>query len=175
MNRNKLLAIVWILAVSAAPVLAQRRNDAVEVKVDNLEATPVGVSITLRASNSDQELHMMIGVSEGEAIARAMDNQKPPRPMTHDLIKMILDRTGWQVQKVVIRAISGNTYLADLVLQKKGETQVLDARPSDAMAVALRCGAKIYVNPEVFDVERQRNQPEHPEQETPSGEQGLHI
>ena len=140
------------LAVSLA---AQRRNEAVEVTVEDLVATPVGVSITLRAPGSSDRIRMLIGVSEGRSISRAMRNRKSSRPMTHDLFKEFLDRNGWTVQKVLIRDLASGTFLADLTVEKDSETQVYDARPSDAMAIALRFGAKIYVNKHVFKQQRE--------------------
>jgi bifunctional DNase/RNase len=153
------------LAAQQAP---QETNDRlVEVRVDGLDPTPYGVSVKLRAFQTDEELHLMIGMSEGQAIARALGRQKPPRPMTHDLMKSILDTTGWRVQKVIIRDLveergGGATYLADLVLERNGATQVIDARPSDAMALAVRTNAKIYVEPMVFILEQQHLEKEQP-------------
>ena len=173
------LFLIWIVASGVLPLSAQQPASAVEVKVDDLQATPYGISITLRASRSDELLHMLIGVSEGEAIARALSHRTPPRPMTHDLITAILGRTGWRVQWVLIRGIRDATFLADLVLEKNGETAVIDARPSDAMAIAVRSDAKIFVNPEVFELERSQERQERnkqPKEETtpPAGE-GLHL
>jgi bifunctional DNase/RNase len=182
MKRIVFLFLFWTVAVPGTLLLAQQRDDAVEVTVGDLQATPYGVSVTLKASQSDEVLHMMIGVNEGEAIARALSHRTPPRPMTHDLITAILDKLGWHVQKVLIRDISGDTFLADLVLEKNGQTEVIDSRPSDAMAIAVRTDAKIFVSPEVFKAERQREeqelqpQPEAPTEPTPpSGEKGLHL
>jgi uncharacterized protein len=154
------LFLVWTLFAVTTSLSAQLRKDAVEVQVEDLQPTPYGISITLRALRSGDPLHMLIGVNEGEAIARALSHRSPPRPMTHDLIATILGRTGWRVQRVLIRAISGSTFLADLVLEKNGETAIIDSRPSDAMAIAVRSDAKIYVNPEVFEAERNRQQQE---------------
>lgn len=153
MVRKTFLPIL-LLAAFALPLRAQRRIEAVEVTVGDLQATPYGVSITLRASQSRDSIHMMIGLSEGESIARALRHQKMPRPMTHDLLKAFLDRGGWRVQKVLIRDLADGTFFADLVLERAGETQVFDARPSDAMAIGLRYDAKIYVNPQVFEQQR---------------------
>ena len=179
MKPTALLFLAWTIAIPATSLPGQLRNDPVEVRVDDLNATPYGISITLRASRSSELLHMLIGVSEGEAIARALSHRNPPRPMTHDLITAILGRIGWRVQKVLIRGISGNTFLADLVLEKNGETEIIDSRPSDAMAIAVRSDAKIFVNPEVFEIERRREQQElenQPgEQPTPSEKEGLHL
>lgn len=150
-----LFAVAWSLC---PPARAQQANEPVEVKIDEMESTPVGVSITLRAVNIPGSIHMMIGFTEGQSIARAMRHQKPPRPMTHDLLKSFLDRNGWHVQKVLIRELAGGTYLADLIVERDHETQVYDARPSDAMALGLRYDAKIYVHQKVFEEERKRQE-----------------
>jgi uncharacterized protein len=177
-----ILFLLWTFAVPATALLAQQPDNGVEVTVGDLQATPYGVSVTLKASRSDEVLHMMIGVNEGEAIARALSHRTPPRPMTHDLIAAILDKLGWHVEKVLIRDISGDTFLADLVLEKNGQTEVIDSRPSDAMAIAVRTDTKIFVSPEVFKMEQQREQqelqpqPEEPTEPTPpSGDKGLHL
>ena len=169
MNRNVTLNVillsVLVLALAAplvAPLIAQltaqRRSENVEVTVEDLVATPVGVSITLRASGSSDRIRMLIGVSEGRSIARAMRGRKSSRPMTHDLFKEFLDRNGWKVQKVLIRDLASGTFLADLTVEKGRETQVYDARPSDAIAIALRFGAKIYVSKHVFDQQRENEE-----------------
>lgn len=154
MSRTIVLLLV-LFSTSRLPLIAQRGNEPVEVKVEGLEATPVGVSITLRASNSSDAVRMMIGFPEGQAIMRAMQHVKPPRPMTHDLLKAFLDRNGWRVQKVLIRDLSGGTFFADMTLEKDGATQVYDVRPSDAMAIGLRYDAKIFVNKQVFELQKQ--------------------
>ena len=179
MRQIVFLFLIWTIAVATTALPAQQRSEAVEVQVDDLQATPYGISITLRASRSGELLHMLIGVSEGQAIAHALSHRSLPRPMTHDLITTILGRTGWQVQRVLIRGISGSTFLADLVLEKNGETEIIDSRPSDAMAIAVRSDAKIFVNPEVFEFERNREQRElersPTEESMPDEGEGLHL
>ena len=167
MKRTLSFSIALFL-ILCQPLAAQRRSEAVEVKVDRLEPTPVGVSITLRALNSKDAIHMMIGFSEGESIARAMRHQKTARPMTHDLLKSFLERNGWRVQKVLIRDLASGTFLADLTVEKDHETQVYDTRPSDAMAIGLRFDAKIFVSAEVF--EQQRKNEEVPQQKVKPSE-----
>ncbi|HEY3234955.1 MAG TPA: bifunctional nuclease family protein [Polyangiaceae bacterium] len=175
LRRASLTAFVLLLALAALPLRAQRRADAVEVTVDDMEATPYGVSITLRARRTEDSLHMMIGLTEGEAIARALGHQKTARPMTHDLVMTILDRTGWRVEKVVIREVTnGGNYLADLVLERDGATETIDARPSDAMALAVRSDAKIFVTPEVLEFERQHQEQDQP-LDRPSKQDSMHL
>ena len=162
---------LWIVLLCSfcLPLAGQKREEAVEVKVEDLEATPIGVSLTLRASDSTDSVHMMIGFPEGQSIARAMHHEKSDRPLTHDLFKAFMDRNGWKVQKVLIRELKEGSFKADLTLEKDRETQTYDARPSDAMAIGLRFGAKIYVNPQVFEEEKkgQREQENGPEESEP--------
>ena len=157
MNRKVTSALVMALALSVS-LTAQQRSGTVEVTVEDLVATPVGVSITLRAPDSSDRIRMLIGVSEGRSIAQAIRHRKSSRPMTHDLFKEFLDRNGWKVQKVLVRDLASGTFLADLTVEKDRQTQVYDARPSDAMAIALRFGAKIYVSKHVFDQQRENEE-----------------
>ena len=180
MNRTFCLAILGIVAMTALPLRAQKQNSAVEVMVEDMQVSQLGVSVTLRANQTGDAIHLLIGLTEGQAIVRALRHDAPARPQTHDLIKEILDQTGWRVQKVVIRDLvnspTGGTYIADLVLERNGQTQVVDARPSDAMAVAVRANAHIYVEPKVFEIERQQEQQLGPEEEkNPSKEDTLHL
>ena len=99
MNRKVTLLLVLVIAL-AAQLAAQRSSENVEVTVEDLVATPVGVSITLRAPDSSDRIRMLIGVSEGRSIARAMRGRKSSRPMTHDLFKPRRDqgcRQAWGV------------------------------------------------------------------------------
>jgi len=152
--KGKVSVLIVLIGSLCLPLIAQRRDEAVEVRVESLQQTPVGVSLTLQAFNSPDRLHMMIGLAEARSIYIAMHHAKPERPLGHDLFKTFLDRNGWRVQKVLIRDLQDGTFLADLTLERDRETQVLDARPSDAMAMGLRYGAKIYVNPQVFEEQR---------------------
>ena len=74
--------------------------------------------------------------------------------MSHDLFKSFLDRNGWRVQRVLIRDLKDGTFFADMTVGKDSETQVYDARPSDAMAIGLRFGAKIFVSKRVFEEQK---------------------
>ena len=172
MNRTAAFLLA-AFAILCLPLAGQQRNGPVEVRILELQPTPSGVNITLRAVSSKESIHMMIGFTEGESIMRAMRRQRAQRPMTHDLLKAFLDRNGWTVQKVLIRALARGTFLADLTLEKGSETQVFDARPSDAMAIGIRYGAKIFVNEEVF--ERQKENEEQQKEIKPSEPETLRL
>lgn len=98
-----------------------------------------------------------IGIFEAGAIQLAIEGKDPGRPMTHDLLKNALDLVGAEVIEVVVRAIEGNTFLAVVELvERSGEHRLLDARPSDAIALALRAGAPLFVRQSVADLARVR-------------------
>ncbi len=100
-----------------------------------------------------------IGIFEAGAIQLAIEGKDPGRPMTHDLLKNALDLVGAEVIEVVVRAIEGNTFLAVVELvERSGEHRLLDARPSDAIALALRAGAPLFVRRSVADLARVRQQ-----------------
>jgi bifunctional DNase/RNase len=95
-------------------------------------------------------LPIVIGSGEAFAIATALDHVSLPRPMTHDLIRSILDETRTPVVKVVITQLKDDTFYAVIVLRSKGKEVAVDSRPSDAIAVAVRTGAPIFVSTELF-------------------------
>ena len=176
MNRSLrlLLTAAWAaFLVVGQPLHSQRRPEPVEVQVSELQPTPVGVNITLRDVNSRKTIRMLIGFSEGQSIMQAMRGRQRERPMTHDLMKNFLDRNDWKVDRVLIRDLVGGTFRANLVLVRNDETQVFDARPSDAVAIGLRYGARIYVNEEVF--EQQEEYQEEPEDRESSEPESLRL
>jgi bifunctional DNase/RNase len=91
-------------------------------------------------------LPIWIGPFEAHAIAMALEGVEPPRPMTHDLLKKVCDHLGAGVSRVVISDVRDGTYYAELYLRRNGEETVLDARPSDAIALALRSVAPIFIS-----------------------------
>ncbi len=92
-----------------------------------------------------------IGIFEGGAIAAELTGQEPPRPMTHDLISTIFKTAHLNLEKVIITDLRDNTYFAELYLKTNGSTTVIDARPSDALALAVRAKCPMYVSEAVFE------------------------
>ena len=105
--------------------------------------------IVLKEVDGDRKFPIVIGSSEAYAIDRRLKGYKKARPMTHDLIKNILETIEARVQKVVVTDLKENTFYAVLHLQVGTTEYTVDARPSDAIALALRVGAPIYVDEEV--------------------------
>jgi len=117
------------------------------VTVDPLTKSPI---VILREPESGNVVPIWIGLLEANAIALALEGTELPRPMTHDLMKSILHATGTRLLSIEIADIREGTYFAFLHLEGNGETVRVDARPSDAIALALRCEARILVSDAVF-------------------------
>lgn len=115
--------------------------------VDPITNMPI---IVLREVEGQRVLPIWVGVFEANAIALQVENVQTPRPMTHDLLKTVIDQLGGRVERIVVCGLKENTFYATLhVLSAKGLLEV-DARPSDAIALALRSGARIFVDEAVI-------------------------
>ena len=121
-----------------------------DVHVDPRTATPVVELVEDGASG--RSLSITVGEFEAESIARAMDNQPSPRPNPHDLLKNVLDRIHGHVRRTLVTELREGTYFAVIEVELRGRTLALDARPSDAIAVALRAGAPLFVRDSLFGV-----------------------
>ncbi len=107
--------------------------------------------VILREQDSDLFLPIWIGAFEASAIQLRIEGIEPPRPMTHDLLTSVLTTLGAVVTRVVISDLKENTFFATLHVQRGGETWEVDSRPSDALAVALRVEAPVFVRKSVLD------------------------
>ncbi len=96
-------------------------------------------------TDGERKLPIMIGQYEAAAITLPLEGHKPDRPMTHDLINSLLERLDVKIEKVVIDDLWGNTYYAKIHMALGGQEFVIDSRPSDAIALAVRCDAPVYV------------------------------
>ena len=126
----------------------------IRVDIIGLSSSPsVGgaYALLLKESYGSRRLPIIIGSFEAQAIASALEKITPPRPMTHDLLKSIINELGASVVEVFIDELVENTFYAKLVLEIAGVTTSVDARPSDAIAIAVRTKAEIYVNEVVMD------------------------
>ncbi len=112
-------------------------------------ATPV--IILTNKENDEQLLPIWVGISEGMSIDRVLNNQPLARPGTHDLFADVLGQFQMKLVKVVIIDLRKNTYFADMTVELNGETKKIDARPSDAIALALRCVTPIFVSEKVIN------------------------
>ena len=125
----------------------------IEVKIralmmDPNSGTPI---IILKDVQSDTMLPIWVGAYEANAIALEIEKIAPPRPMTHDLLRNLIVELGVQVDRVVVTSLRDNTFFAVIEMRNsEGDRMVLDSRPSDAIALALRADCPIYVDMEVI-------------------------
>jgi hypothetical protein len=117
------------------------------ITVDPFTNTPI---VLLKDSEEKDVLPIWIGLLEASSIATALENIETPRPMTHDLIKNIMDSLGVKVFKIEVNDLKDNTYYALLHIDVNKKRMVIDARPSDAIAIALRTNAPIFVEESVI-------------------------
>lgn len=122
--------------------------ELIGVRVDMPSNTPV---LLLREQDGDRRvLAIMIGGPEAQAIAFALDGVETRRPMTHDLITTVVEELGASLERVTISALRDDIFYADVVIQAHGDTHVVSARPSDAMAIAVRVGTPVYAEEAVL-------------------------
>lgn len=122
--------------------------ELVGVRVDMPSNTPV---LLLREQEGERRLlSIMIGGPEAQAIAFALDGVETRRPMTHDLITMLIDELDARIDRIVISALRDDIFYADIVLEAQDDTHVVSARPSDAMAIAVRVGTPVYAEEAVL-------------------------
>lgn len=107
-------------------------------------------ALILNEIEGKRRLPIIIGSFEAQAIALEMEHIQPPRPMTHDLIKTVIEGLNAWVKQVVINDLKDGTFYAQVVCENEGSEVALDARPSDAIAIAVRFNAPIYVNEHVL-------------------------
>ncbi len=125
----------------------------VEMTIKGLMVDPVTNMpiIILRDQEGQRVLPIWVGVFEANAIALQIENIATPRPMTHDLLRNVITDLKAQVRKIVVSDLKENTFYALIYLTVNGDTVAVDARPSDAIALALRVRAPIFVEDTVID------------------------
>lgn len=128
--------------------------DKVQCEILGLSTSPAtggAYAILLKEIDGSRRLPIIIGAFEAQAIALEMEGIKPPRPLTHDLLKQLVDNLGASVTEVIVNELKDNTFYAKIVLEVSGLTNEIDARPSDAIALAVRTYAPIYVSEAVME------------------------
>ncbi|HEY3314859.1 MAG TPA: bifunctional nuclease family protein [Bacillota bacterium] len=108
--------------------------------------------IILKSTQDDRLLPIWVGALEGNAVAMMVEGIEPPRPMTHDLLKNLLDLCGAAVTMVLIDDLRDGTFFAQITLKVGNETKEIDSRPSDSVALALRAKAPIYASEMVLEL-----------------------
>ena len=124
-----------------------------EFKIKGLMMDPITNSpiVILQGIEKNTLLPIWVGIFEANAIALQIERIDTPRPMTHDLLKNILLHLNATVEKIVVTDLQENTFFATIFLDMEGEPVTIDSRPSDAIALALRTDAPIFVTQEVIN------------------------
>lgn len=129
-------------------------NDLIKVELAGIPVSSAisggGYALLLKEVDGERRIPIIIGHFEAQAIAFELEGLKPPRPLTHELIKNLLEVLSYRIESVVINELRDSTFFAKLILDSE-EIDPLDARPSDAIALALKFNAPIYVAKEVMD------------------------
>ncbi len=128
-----------------------------KVTVKSISITDIGFVVFLSNYLRKKVLPIFIGPVEAQAISLFLIDNKPKRPMTHDLAHNIIGVTGFSIDRIEINEFNNGTYFASLylsknrLLKKVSKKTVIDSRPSDAIALAIRSGSPIYISPSLFD------------------------
>lgn len=126
----------------------------VQVEILGLSASPTAggaYALLLKETYGNRRLPIIIGSFEAQAIALELEGIKPPRPLTHDLLKIFVDNLSGMINEIIIDELRDNTFYAKIVLEVASLENKVDSRPSDAIALAVRTGAPIYVNEDVMN------------------------
>jgi bifunctional DNase/RNase len=107
--------------------------------------------VVLKEKDNDRYLAIVIGGPEADAIAIKLQDREAPRPLTHDLLRSVIENVGAQVVRIVVSELVDQVYYAKIVIQNNGTELDIDSRPSDAIALAVRTGVPILVAEEVLD------------------------
>jgi bifunctional DNase/RNase len=129
----------------------------IEVKIRGLMMDPSSGTpiIILKDVNSETMLPIWVGAYEANAIALEIEKIAPQRPMTHDLLRNLIVEFGASVERVVVTELKDNTFFAVIEMRNQaGDSMLLDSRPSDAIALALRADCPIFVNEDVIKASR---------------------
>lgn len=125
----------------------------IEVEVDSIRISLVSQHriVMLREIDSDRQLPIWIGPYEADAITLELQDMEVARPVTHDLLKNVITELGGKVSHVLIRALTDGVFYASLFVDVNGEMKEIDSRSSDAIALAVRVKAPVFVNESVMD------------------------
>jgi len=123
---------------------------AVRVERVTLDTSNNRFVVILKDDIYHRWLPIVVGPAEAQAIALQLESVQPPRPMTHDLMKSMLDSMKANVMRVIVSDLKENTYYAVIDVKQNGNQSKIDARPSDAIALALRASAPIFVEEDVM-------------------------
>lgn len=146
----------------------------IEVEVDSIRISLVSQHriVVLKEVDSDRQLPIWIGPYEADAITIELQDVEVARPVTHDLLKNVIEELGGKVSHVLIRALIDGVFYASLFIDVNGEMKEIDSRSSDAIALGVRVKVPIFVNEEVMDEVGVLPEPDILEEERPQAGEG---
>ena len=140
-----------------------------------LDSSTKNPIVILKEVDGERSLPIWIGLLEANAIASELEGIKFSRPMTHDLLKNMMDRLGIEVKSVEVSDLKNDTYYALIHIIHNGREISIDARPSDALALSLRCGAPIFASENAIDKSMRIDLQGEPEDTSDEGKRWLEI
>ena len=123
----------------------------VEANIWTVAHTDHGNAVLIRPIGSEVAVPIFIGAQEAQAILLGLGNVATPRPLTHDLFMTVLEKVGATVERVEINALKDDTFFANLIINFKGTSITVDARPSDSIALAVRSKCPIFIAEDIVD------------------------
>src|SRR5262245_60187298 len=151
--RVSLLATMLLITLDEPSLSAAQNGPVIEMKVRTVAIDPSAQSpvVILEGVATQEYLPIWIDIPEARAISMEIEQVKAPRPLTHDLIRNMLNGFGAKVSRITITDLLNSTYIATIAVAIKGQELEIDARPSDAIAIALRMKAPIYASVRVVE------------------------
>lgn len=122
----------------------------IRVQVNQIVMSNVGFAVLLKGIDDERTLPIVIGAAEAQSIALCLNKVNVPRPLTHDLMRNVLNSLECSLVRMEVCDLKEGTFYAKLILNNRGTEMLVDSRPSDAIALALRFGAAVYVNESVM-------------------------
>jgi len=124
-----------------------------EMTIDSIRVSPMNYQrvVILKEKDSDRYLPIWIGPAEADAIAVKLQDLSVPRPLTHDLLRTVIDSLGGSIQQILVNDLQNDTFYAKITIQSNGDSKEIDCRPSDAVALAVRAQVPIFVEEAVLD------------------------
>jgi bifunctional DNase/RNase len=179
MKRNSLflLLLLFLTFFQMSSATQTPSEDILEMKVKGVAMDPYGNTpvVILEDLAGQQAFPIWIGLPEAQAIARALEDTSTPRPMTHTLFQNILNNLEVKVTRILINDLQSNTFYASIILRQGAKTFTIDARPSDALALALGAKAPIYVAKKVLGSVRTVNPSVSALPQHSSKQLGMHL
>ena len=124
-----------------------------EMTIDSIRVSPMNYQrvVILKEKDSDRYLPIWIGPAEADAIAVKLQDLSVPRPLTHDLLRTVIDSLGGSIEHILVNDLQNDTFYAKITINSNGDSKEIDCRPSDAVALAVRAQVPIFVEETVLD------------------------